>query len=79
VFDIDIAIFSKKEKDERPLTKAIVIHLALFYQCDSEELLVLYLNEKISKEVGEYELALKAMQVAEEQIRYHVQQKKITS
>lgn len=76
LLDIDVAILSKMERGERPLTKDIVLQLANIYKHDKEELLVLYLSEKIIKEVGNEELALKAMQVAEEQIKYHKSVKK---
>ncbi|MBD0277082.1 MAG: helix-turn-helix transcriptional regulator [Flavisolibacter sp.] len=76
LLDIDAAILSKMEKGERPLTKDIVLQLAKIYKHDKEELLVLYLSEKIIKEVGDEELALKAMQVAEEQIKHQKSGKK---
>lgn len=68
--DIDVAILSKMERGERRLTKEIVQKLANHYNYDQEELLVLYLSEKILYEIGDEDLALKALQVAEEQIKY---------
>jgi len=68
--DIDIAILSKMERGERPLTKEIVQKLAIIYEYDAQELMVLYLSEKVLLEIGDEELALKALQVAEEQIKY---------
>jgi len=47
-----------------------VQRLAKIYKNDPEQLTVLFLSQKIINEVGEEELALKAMQVAEEQIKY---------
>lgn len=76
LLDIDVAILSKMERGERPLTKEVVIQLAKIYKHDTEELLVLYLSQKIVKEIGEEDLALKAMQVAEEQIKYQKINKK---
>lgn len=70
LLDIDVAILSKMERGERPLTKAVITQLAKIYKYDKEELLVLYLSQKIIKEIGEEDLALKAIQVAEEQISY---------
>jgi len=70
VIDIDVAILSKMERGERRLTKEIVQKLANFYNYDQEELLVLYLSEKVLYEIGDEDLALKALQVAEEQIKY---------
>ncbi|HEV8084587.1 MAG TPA: helix-turn-helix transcriptional regulator [Chitinophagaceae bacterium] len=70
MLDIDVAILSKMERGERRLTKEIVQKLAKIYKHDTEELLVLYLSEKVVYEIGEEDLALKALQVAEEQIKY---------
>lgn len=76
LLDIDVAILSKMERGERPLTKEVVSKLAKIYKHDEEELTILYLSQKILNEVGDEDLALKAMQVAEEQIKYHITKKK---
>ena len=70
MLDIDVAILSKMERGERPLTKEVVTQLADIYNHDKEELTVLFLSGKILKEVEDEELALKAIMVAEEQIKY---------
>lgn len=70
LLDIDVAILSKMERGERPLSKEIITKLAKIYKYDVEELTVLFLSQRIVNEVGEEDLALKAMQVAEEQIKY---------
>lgn len=75
LLDIDIAILSKMERGERRLTKEIVQQLAKIYKYDENELLVLYLSGKIVNEIGEEDLALQAMQVAEEQIKYQRKKK----
>lgn len=72
--DIDVAILSKMERGERPLSKEVVMKLAKIYKHDAVELTVLFLSQKIIDEVGEEDLALKAMQVAEEQIKYQRKQ-----
>ena len=76
LLDIDVAILSKMERGERRLTKEIVQKLAKIYKHDTEELLVLYLSEKIVYEIGEEDLAIKALHVAEEQIKYQKRQNK---
>jgi predicted nucleotidyltransferase len=73
--DIDIAILSKMERGERKLTKSIVQKLAKIYNHDPEDLEIHYLGQLIIDEVGEEDLALKGMMVAEEQIRYKALQK----
>ena len=70
LLDIDVSILSKMERGERPLSKDVVTKLAKIYKHDEDELTVLYLSQKIVNEVGEEDLALRAMQVAEEQIKY---------
>ena len=74
LLDIDVAILSKMERGERPLSKEVVMKLAKIYKHDAEELIVLFLSQKIVDEVGEEDLALVAMQVAEEQIKYQRKQ-----
>jgi transcriptional regulator with XRE-family HTH domain len=74
LLDIDVAILSKMERGERPLSKEAVMKLAKIYKHDADELTVLFLSQKIVDEVGEEDLALKAMQVAEEQIKYQRKQ-----
>jgi transcriptional regulator with XRE-family HTH domain len=75
LLDIDVAILSKMERGERPLTKEVVTQLAKIYKHDIEELIVLFLSQKIVNEIGNEDLALKAMQVAEEQIKYQAKRK----
>lgn len=70
MIDIDVAILSKMERGERRLTKEVVQKLAKIYKHDAEELLVLYLSEKVIYEIGEEDLAIKALHVAEEQVEY---------
>jgi len=77
LLDIDVAILSKMERGERPLSKEVVKRLSKIYNHNTDELLVLYLSHKIIKEVGEEELALRAIQVAEEQIKYKKNLKKL--
>jgi predicted nucleotidyltransferase len=72
LLDIDVAILSKMERGERRLTREIVEKLAALYQHDLEELLVLFLSEKVLYEIGHEALALKALQVAEESVTYKV-------
>ncbi len=75
LLDVDVAILSKMERGERPLTKEAVAKLAKIYGHDTEELLVLYLSQKIMAQVADEDLALKAIQVAEEQLKYVTKQK----
>jgi len=69
--DVDVAILSKMERGERRLTKAMVQKLAKLYKHDADELLVLYLRDKVLYEVGDDQLALKALHVAEKAVSYN--------
>lgn len=72
MIDLDIAILSKMERGERMLTRKVVLMLAQIYKQDPRELIILYLSEKVLSEIGREELALQALQVAEEQIGYNL-------
>lgn len=69
--DVDVAILSKMERGERRLTKAMVQKLAKLYNHDADELVVLYLRDKVLSEVGDDHLALKALHVAENAVIYN--------
>lgn len=70
IIDIDVAILSKMERGERRITKEIVHKLAEVYDYNLEELLILFLSDRILYEIGDEDLAMKALQVAENQLEY---------
>ena len=70
LLDIDVAILSKMERGERKLTKDIVLKLADIYGHDPDELLVLFLSDKIMYEIQDEDLREKALKVAEERVKY---------
>ncbi|MFE3848413.1 Fic family protein [Flavobacterium sp. LB3P45] len=67
---IDQALISKFESGGRKPTRDQVIKLASLLEIDLETILVAWLKEKIIYEIGQDEFALKALLVAEEEIRY---------
>jgi Fic family protein/DNA-binding XRE family transcriptional regulator len=67
---IDAALISKWEKGTRKPTKNQVIKLANILEIDTEELLVQWMSERIIYEIGDDDLAFKAMLLAEEKIRF---------
>ncbi|WP_396144511.1 Fic family protein [Flavobacterium sp.] len=69
---IDQALISKFESGSRKPTKEQVAKLAQALDLDYETLMVAWLKERILYEIGSDELALKAMILAEEQIKYNV-------
>ena len=76
LIDIDVAILSKMERGERKLTKDVVLKLANIYKYNTDELLVLFLTDKIMYEIQDEELGEKALKVAEERIKYLKENKK---
>lgn len=69
---IDQALISKFETGTRKPTRDQILKLANVLEIDLETLMVAWLKEKILYEIGNDEFALKAMKVAEEEIRYQV-------
>ncbi len=76
LLDIDVAILSKMEKGERKITKEIILKLADIYHCNSDELMVSFLSDKILYEIQDEDLGMKALKVAEERAKYIKQNKK---
>jgi len=69
---IDQALVSKFESGTRKPTREQVVKLAQILELDANELLITWLKEKILYEIGNDELALKAMRAAEEEIKYNL-------
>ena len=67
---IDVAILSKMERGERKLSKEVVLKLADIYKSNPDELLVLFLSEKIMYEIQDEDLGEKALKVAEKRVKY---------
>jgi transcriptional regulator with XRE-family HTH domain len=70
LLDIDVAILSKMERGERRITKEVVLKLADIYDCDADDLLVLFLSDKILYEIQDEDLGIEALKVAEERAKY---------
>jgi len=68
--DIDQAILSKIERGQRKPTREQVIKLAEYFKTGESDLLVSWLSDKLVYEVEDEDIALKALQVAEEKIKY---------
>jgi HTH-type transcriptional regulator, competence development regulator len=68
--DIDTAILSKIERNERKASKEQIIKLAEILGLKEEDLLVHYLSEKILYEIKDEELGPKALKAAEQRIKY---------
>jgi transcriptional regulator with XRE-family HTH domain len=73
---LDPTILSKIEQDKRMPTKEQVKALADFYKDQRNEVIIAWLSDKLYYEVQNEDLALQAMQVAEEKIKYNIKEKK---
>jgi transcriptional regulator with XRE-family HTH domain len=67
--DVDVAILSKMERGVRKFTKDIVMQLAKVYGHNVDDLLVLFLSDKILDEVQGEELGTRALKVAEQRMK----------
>jgi HTH-type transcriptional regulator, competence development regulator len=68
--DIDQAILSKIERGQRHANREQVVKLAEYFKIQEDDLLVAWLSDKLVYEVADEEVALKALQVAEEKVKY---------
>jgi HTH-type transcriptional regulator, competence development regulator len=70
--DIDQAILSKIERGHRKPNREQVISLAAYFKVKENDLLVAWLSDKVVYEVEDEEMALKALQMAEERVKYKI-------
>jgi transcriptional regulator with XRE-family HTH domain len=68
--DIDQAILSKIERGQRKPSREQVVKLAEYFKAKETDLLVAWLSDKLVYEVEDEDIALKALQVAEEKVKY---------
>jgi len=73
--EIDTPMLSKIETGERKAKKEQVALFAKILKADKKELLTLWLADQITEIVQDEALALKAMQVAEEEVKYNLTKK----
>jgi predicted nucleotidyltransferase len=69
--DIDQAILSKIERGVRQASREMVVKLSEFFNVPGNGLLVAWLSDKLVYEIQDEEVALQALQVAEERIEYN--------
>ncbi len=74
--DIDQAILSRIERGQRKATREQIVKLAEYFKVKENDLLVAWLSDKLVYEVADEQIALKALQVAEEKVKYQKTQKK---
>lgn len=64
-------LLSKIERNERKPSKEQVLTFAKYYKVNEDDLLVAWLSDKLASEALNEDVALKAMKVAEEKVKYH--------
>lgn len=68
--DIDQAILSKIERGQRYANRAQVVQLAAYFKVKEKDLLVAWLSDKLVYELGDEQLGLEALKVAEKKMAY---------
>ncbi|MDR1517367.1 MAG: helix-turn-helix domain-containing protein [Dysgonamonadaceae bacterium] len=68
--DIDPAIMSRIERGQRKASREQIIKLAAYFNVSENELLVAWLSDKVVYEVLDEDIALQALKVAEEKVKY---------
>lgn len=68
--DIDQAILSKIERNERKPTKDNILKLAEVLELDKEDLFIQFLSDKIAYEIADEDCAKKVLKVAEKKVQY---------
>jgi HTH-type transcriptional regulator, competence development regulator len=69
--DIDQAILSKIERGQRKATREQVVKLAEYFKVKENDLIIAWLSDKLVYEVEDEKLALEAIHVAEEKVKYN--------
>ena len=69
--EIDTPMLSKIERGDRKAKKDQVLHFAKILNGSKDELLTLWLADQVVEVVQNEDLALRAMQVAEEEVKFN--------
>jgi transcriptional regulator with XRE-family HTH domain len=68
--EMDTALLSKFERDERKPNKEQVLAFARYYKVDADELLLAWLSDKIAGEVLNEDFAKEALKAAVEKVEH---------
>ena len=68
--NIDQAILSKIERGKRKPSRELVVKLAGYFKVKENDLLIAWLSDKLVNDVEDEDMALEALQVAEEKVHY---------
>ncbi len=70
LLEIDQAILSKIERNDRRATKQQIIKFSNVYEINKDELLIAWLSDKVANELFEEAIAKEVLIVAEQKINY---------
>jgi transcriptional regulator with XRE-family HTH domain len=68
--DIDQAVLSKIERNERKPSRENIIRLAEILKFEKDELMIQFMSDKIAYEIADEECADKVLKVAEKKVKY---------
>ena len=68
--DIDQAILSKIERNERKPSKENINRLAKILKFEKDELMIQYMSDKIAYEIADEDCADRVLKVAERKVKY---------
>lgn len=74
--EVDPSLLSKIERGDKRATRVQVVQMARMYKADEKDLMVSYLSEKVVYQVEDEDLAIEALKVAEEMIKYKKSKRK---
>jgi transcriptional regulator with XRE-family HTH domain len=67
---IDTSLLAKIERNKRQPTKQIIKQVAVFFNCNEQELLDNFLSDQIAYKILEEEANIEILKVAEEKVKY---------
>ena len=73
--EMDTALLSKFERDEKKPNKEKVLTFAKYYNVNADELLVAWLSDKIADQVQNEDLATQALEEASKKVELHQKNK----
>lgn len=74
--EVDPSLLSKIERGDKRATREQVVQMARMYKADEKDLMVSYLSERVVYQVEDEDLAIEALKVAEEMIKYKKSKRK---
>ncbi len=67
ILDVDTTILSKMERGERPFKREHIVKVAEACSCNKEELLTMWLADRINNVIENEDCAIKALDLVKEQ------------